>query len=134
MSDTKQNDEDGVVTLSRAEYEALLDRLEDAEDVAALDRLEARLAAGPEEAIVDYLPAALVKRLFAGEHPIAIWREHRGMSREELAAAVGFDAARLAAIETRRQPGSFADIARLADALRVSLDDIAIWLRSDKPE
>ena len=33
-----------TVTLSRAEYESLLDRIEDAEDKAAIDRLEGRIA------------------------------------------------------------------------------------------
>jgi hypothetical protein len=36
-----------TITLSRTDYEALLDRLENLEDMATLDRLEARLAADP---------------------------------------------------------------------------------------
>jgi ribosome-binding ATPase YchF (GTP1/OBG family) len=79
MNDAAVND---TVTLSRADYEALLDRLEDFEDMATLDRLEARLAADPEGALTDYLPIELVKRLSAGEHPIRVWRAHRGMTRE----------------------------------------------------
>lgn len=133
MSDTKEK-EDDTVTLTRAEYEALLDRLEDAEDMASIDRLEARLAADPEGALADYLPIELVKRLFAGEHPIAIWREHRGISREALAAASGIPSDCLAAIETLQYPGKFDEVARLASALRVSLDDIAMWLDKNRPE
>jgi len=86
MDDAAMND---TVTLSRADYEALLDRLEDFEDMATLDRLEARLAADPEGALADYLPIELVKRLSAGEHPIRVWRAHRGMTREALAAWAG---------------------------------------------
>jgi ribosome-binding ATPase YchF (GTP1/OBG family) len=72
-----------TVTLSRAEYESLLDRIEDAEDKAAIDRLEGRIARmGFTEATKDYLPIQLVERLTAGEHPIRVWRAYRGMTRE----------------------------------------------------
>ena len=126
MNDAAMND---TVTLSRADYEALLDRLEDLEDMATLDRLEARLAADPEGALADYLPIELVKRLSAGEHPIRVWRAHRGMTREALAAAAGVAPSYLSEIETRRKPGSFNAIVKLAAALRVPLDDIAAWLK-----
>lgn len=123
-----------TVTLSRAEYEALLDRAEEAEDMMALDRLEVRLAtAGPEVTFADYLPIELVKRLSAGEHPIRVWRAHRGLTREALAAAAGVAPSYLTEIETRRKPGSFESIAKIAAALRVSLDDIAAWLKPANP-
>jgi DNA-binding XRE family transcriptional regulator len=129
MNDAAMND---TVTLSRADYEALLDRLEDLEDMATLDRLEARLAADPEAAPADYLPIELVKRLSAREHPIRVWRAHRGMTREALASAAGVAPSYLSEIETRRKPGSFNAIAKLAAALRVPLDDIAAWLKAGR--
>jgi DNA-binding XRE family transcriptional regulator len=123
---------DDTITLPRAEYEALLDRVEEAEDVLLLDRLEARLAAaGPEEALADYLPLELVKRLSAGEHPIRVWRAHRELTREALAAAAGVSPSYLSEIETRRKPGSLDAMIKLAAALRVSLDDITAWLRRE---
>lgn len=106
-------------------------RAEDAEDRIALDRLEARLAAaGPEEALAEDLPIELVKRLSAGEHPIRVWRAHRGLTREALAATAGIAPSSLSEIETGRKPGSFEAIARIAAALRVSLDDLAAWLKT----
>jgi DNA-binding XRE family transcriptional regulator len=122
-----------TVTLSRTEYEALLDRLEEAEDKAALDTLEARIAhLGFAEATKDYLPMELTKRLLSGEHPIRVWRAHRGLTREALAAAAGVSPSYLTEIETGRKPGSFEAIAKIAVALRLSLDDIAAWnQRSD---
>lgn len=119
-----------TVTLPRSEYEALLDRVAEAEDVLALDRLETRLgAAGTDETLADYLPIELVKRLSAGEHPIRIWRAHRGLTREALAAAAGVSPSYLTEIETRRKPGSLDAMIKLAAALKVPLDDIAAWLR-----
>ena len=41
MNDTENAD---TVTLSRSEYDALLDRIADSEDRTAIDRLEARVA------------------------------------------------------------------------------------------
>ena len=53
-----------TVTLDRAEYEALLDRVEDAEDrarLAAITRAEGEN--GRDAALADYLPVELVERL-----------------------------------------------------------------------
>jgi DNA-binding XRE family transcriptional regulator len=120
---------DDTVTVPRAEYEALISRLEDAEDNAAIDRLEARVETeGFAAATADYLPIELVERLSAGEHPIRVWRTHRGLTREALAASAGVSPSYLTEIETRRKPGSLAAMAKLAAALRVPLDDIAAWL------
>jgi DNA-binding XRE family transcriptional regulator len=119
-----------TVTLSRAEYESLLDRIEDAEDKAAIDRLEGRIAKmGFTEATKDYLPIQLVERLIAGEHPIRVWRAYRGMTREAAAAKAGVAPSYLTEIETRKKPGSFDAMIKLAAALGISLDDIAAWLK-----
>jgi hypothetical protein len=119
-----------TVTLTRAEYEALLERLEDAEDNAFLDGIEAHeRAIGKEKARADYLPAELVRRLIDGEHPVRVWRAYRGLSREALAAAAGIAPSYLTEIETRRKPGSFSALAKLAAALQLSLDDLATWLK-----
>jgi len=122
-----------TVILTRAEYEALIERIEDAEDNAYLDSIEAReRELGKETARADYLPAELVRRLIDGEHPVRVWRAHRGLTREALAAAAGIAPSYLSEIETRRKPGSFAALAKLAAALRVSLDDLAAWIGPQK--
>ena len=124
MSDTSE-----IVTLTRAEYEALIERLEDAEDLAAVTAAEAREAAlGKEKVRANYLPIELVRRLSAGEHPVRVWRAHRRLSREALATAAGIAPSYLSEIETRRKPGSFSALAKLAAALHISLDDLAAWL------
>jgi hypothetical protein len=123
---SKEND---TVTLTRAEYEALLARIEDAEDNALLDNVEAReRELGKEKARADYLRGELVRRLIDGEHPVRVWRAHRGLTREAFAAAAGIAPSYLSEIETRHKPGSFSALAKLAAALRISLDDLAAWL------
>ena len=118
-----------TVTLTRAEYEALIERVEEAEDNTFLDGVEAReREVGKESFRADYLPGELVRRLIDGEHPVRVWRAHRGFSRNDLAAAAGIAPSYLSEIETRRKPGSFSALAKLATALRISLDDLAVWL------
>jgi hypothetical protein len=121
--------ESDTVTLSRAEYDALIERIEDAEDNAFLDAVEAReRESGKDAARADHLPAELVRRLIDGEHPLRIWRAHRGFTRDALAAAAGVAPSYLSEIEAGRKPGSFAALAKLAAALQISLDDFAAWL------
>ena len=127
------SDETDTVTLTRAEYEALIERIEDAEDNAFLASVEAReRAIGKEKARADYLPAELVRRLIDGEHPVRVWRAHRGLTREALAATAGIAPSYLSEIETRRKPGSFSALAEIAGALLISLDDLAAWLEPQR--
>ena len=104
---------------TRAEYEALLARVEDLEDALVLRAAAARGPTG------DGLPVALVKRMLAGEHPVRIWREHRGLTARALAAKAKVDAAYLSQIETSKKPGSVKALKALARALGVDLQDLS---------
>ncbi len=118
-----------TVTLSRSDYDALLQRIEVAEDLAAVAAAEAREAAlGIGKARHGYLPAERVKELLAGTHPIRVWRGHRGLTREALAARADVSGSYLSEIETGRKRGSFEAIARLAAALDAPLDAVAAWI------
>jgi len=122
MNEIRPVDEtDDTVTLRRADYQALLEEVEAAADVAAARDAEARVAAGESE----YLPIAMVERLAAGESPVRVWRQHRGMSAHALADAARLSPSYLSEIERGRKPGSLDAMSRLAKALRVSLDDLA---------
>jgi hypothetical protein len=110
-----------VVTLSRAEHEALIRRLEELEDVVAARQVEARVAGGESE----YLPSEMVDRMIAGESPIRVWREHRGLSALQLASAARISEANLGRLERGDEAGSLLVLRRLARALRVDLDDLA---------
>lgn len=120
-----------TVTLSRSEYEALLDQVEEAEDAARLREIAGRRDQG-DAVQADYLPVEAVEQLCAGIHPVRVWRKLRGLTREVLADAAGIAPSYLSEIETGKKPGSFHALAKLAAALRISLDDIAAWtVRSD---
>jgi ribosome-binding protein aMBF1 (putative translation factor) len=112
-----------TVLLRRADYEALVRRAEDVADAVQIRAAEARVAAGEDE----YVPIELTKRLMAGEVPVRVWREHRGLSARAVAARAGISAAYLSQIETGKKPGSFDAMAKLARALGVDMEDLEPW-------
>ncbi len=86
------------VTISRADFDAMLEELEDAEDrVAVLE--DCLLDMKPEQNRY-LLSMADTMRIIDGASPIAVWREKRGLTLAELAAAVGLLGDDLAAIES----------------------------------
>ncbi len=109
---------EAYVVVPLSEYEELRNAVdEDARDAAAMRRV---LEDPNEESV----PIELVDRLLAGENPVRAWREYRGLTGVELAAAAGVAASYLSAIETRKKPGSINALKRLATALRVDVDDL----------
>ena len=109
-----------LVILPEADYESLIARAEHAEDIAAFDVHQRRVAAGEEESI----PSAMMKRLIEGESPIRVWREHRGLSAAGLARQTGLSAPYISQIETgAREPGIKA-LKSIAQALGVDVDDL----------
>jgi ribosome-binding protein aMBF1 (putative translation factor) len=116
---------DDTVTLRRTDFEMMLEAVEDAEDIMALRHAEAREnEIGKEAARADHLPVELVMRLLAGEHPVRIWREHRGLSPQALADKAAMARSYLVEIESHKKPGSVAVYRRLANALGVAVDDL----------
>ena len=109
-----------IVTMTRAEHEALLDRIEELEDLMKVKAVEAAVAAGETE----YLPAEMLDRLLAGENPIKVWREHRRMKVVELAKAADIPPPYLSQLESGIRAGSVETLRRIAKALRVTLDDL----------
>lgn len=110
-----------LAVLPEAEYRRLAEAAADAADAAVIDRFRERLAAGEEELV----PADIVNRLLAGDNPVRVWREHRGLTARALAEAAGLTPAFLSQIEGGQRDGSFETMRKLAAALRVALDDLA---------
>jgi DNA-binding Xre family transcriptional regulator len=109
-----------LVVLPEAEYRALIAAREDAADLASAHEIVDRLNAGATEVV----PVAMVDRMLAGENPIRVWREHRGMRAKALAAAAGISATYLSEIETGKRDGTISTMKRIAEALGVTVDDL----------
>lgn len=98
------------------EYERLLDA---ADEAAATRAYDAYATARPET-----FPDGVAARLVNGDNPVKVFREHRGLTQAQLADAAGVGQAHLSLIETGARGGSVDVLKRLADALRVDLDDL----------
>ena len=102
------------------EYQALMERLEWLEDLRDSNAFAEKLARGEEEAI----PVEVVERLVDGESPVRVWREHRGLTQEDLGEQVGLSGSYLSQIESGKREGTVKVYAALARALGVEVDDL----------
>ncbi|WP_161391236.1 helix-turn-helix domain-containing protein [Croceibacterium xixiisoli] len=71
------------------------------------------------------LPASCIRRIISGESPLRVYREHRGMSREDLASASGVQSEQIDRIESGRVEVAAGTIMVLAAALSISLDKLS---------
>jgi len=111
---------DRLVVMPEDVFERLREAAEMAEDVAAYDEFKRRLAAGEEELI----PSAVVDRILAGENLVRVWREHRGLTVAALAEKAGITQPYLSQIETGKREGTLQTMKKIAEALKIGLDDL----------
>jgi DNA-binding XRE family transcriptional regulator len=91
--------------------------LDDLEDIFFLEAYQT----DPNE---EFLPAEMVDALLDGANPIRVWREHRRLSQQQLAEVAGISKPYLSQLEAGKREASQRVIRRLAEALRVDLDDL----------
>jgi len=108
-----------LALLPEGEYRQLIDAVEDREDHDAAAEAERRRMSGEE-----YIPASMMDRLLAGDSPLKVWRQHRSLTQEELAAMIGMTKMTVSSMERGTRPGSIKVWRALSEALNVSLDDI----------
>ena len=116
----EKNGKPEYVVLPWEEYQAMLAALEDRADTAALAGFAEQLARGEET-----IPATVVDRLLAGEQPVRVWREHRGLTQAQLAEAAGVTQSMVAMIERGDRRGTVDTLNVIARALKVELEDLA---------
>ncbi|TCM39135.1 helix-turn-helix transcriptional regulator [Novosphingobium sp. ST904] len=109
-----------MVTIPLEEYQALQEAAEDLADLRASERVKAAVERGEDE----YVPAELVKRILAGESPLRVWREYRGLTQLALSAATGVNRVQIAQIEGGKRIGSVQTLKNLAEHLGVTVDDL----------
>jgi len=112
-----------LVVLPRAEYEALVARVdqgaEDADDIAIYDSRKAELAAGGA-----VLPPEISSVILRGESRLQAIRNWRDVTQLHLERITGISQGYLSDLETGRRAGTPETIAKLAQALEVPVD----WL------
>jgi len=72
----------------------------------------------------EFLPVEVVDRLLAGESPVKVLRQHRGLTQRQLAERAGLNAVYLSQIENGKRTGSVETLGRIARNLDVDLDDL----------
>jgi len=102
------------------EYETLLRKAEALDDAAAFDRAVHELAQSSDEVV----PDEIVNRLLAGEAPVKVWREHRGLTQAALARHSGVSQSYVAMLERGARQGTTHKLGHLARALEVDVDDL----------
>ncbi len=93
---------------------------EDAEDIRAADQAVRELAEGYDEAV----PVEVLRELLEGRHPLSVWRQYRGLTQQALADAAGIGASYISQIESGAKTGSIKCLRKLAEVLRVDIDDL----------
>lgn len=101
-----------------ADYLRMLELLEDKADERVVAEFQEAYSAGREFLI----PAEILRRELDGESPIKLWREHRGLTQQELADKAGISKPYLSQIESGKRQGTVETLAAVARALDVPLD------------
>ena len=105
--------ETDTITLTRAEYEDLIDARDHAQAMRDI-------ATGA----VETLTGDEVDAYLASPTNLAFWRRHRNMTQTALAAQVGIAQPSLAQAETGRRGLSVSTYAKVAKALKVRIEDL----------
>ena len=103
---------DETVTLTRKEYDALVERNTDLED---------QLAAS--EAVGDTrVPHDVALSIIGGASPIRAFRDHQRLTLRELSERSGVAVSYLSEIERGHKPGSVAALTSIAEAFGTTID------------
>jgi DNA-binding XRE family transcriptional regulator len=98
------------------EFERLRHDAEMLDDIRAYDTAKSRND--------ETFPAEVADRLLAGDNPIRVFRQYRGLTQEKLAKSARIARAYVAELESGKKEGSVAVLRGIATALEVELDDI----------
>ena len=101
------------------EWEKMVSRLEELEDIRDARNVKAAIAEGEETYGSDF-----VKRLVSGENRLKIWRSHRNLTIAKLAEACGVSVAAVSQIENNKRKTSIDLLVKLARALECDMENI----------
>jgi len=104
--------------ISYDDYRHFLDLLEDETDARTVAEFHEAYSAGREFLV----PEEIVRRELEGESPLKLWREHRGLTQQELADRTGISKPYLSQLETGKRTGTIETLAAIARALDIPLD------------
>lgn len=101
-----------TITLTRREYDALIERNSQLEDMLAAQDADDGVRV-PHEVALD---------IMRGKSPILTFRNHQGLTLRDLSEKTGIAAGYLSEIERGLKPGSTSALVRIATALGTTID------------
>ena len=110
-----------MVLLTREEFARLSADAENYADIVSAVEAQKRREEGEE-----YIPAEVVSKLLAGENPLKVWRNHRGLTLQQLGDKVGRRASCISKLELGQSEGGIKIWHALAKALDLDIDDLIV--------
>jgi len=101
-----------TVTITRQEYDALLERNGELEDALAAIRADDGVR----------IPHEVALAIINGARPMAAYRKHQDVTLQALSERTGLAVSYLSEIERGRKPGSAAALSRIASSLGTTID------------
>ena len=101
-----------------ADYKHFLELLENEGDARTVAEFHEAYSAGREFLI----PDDIMRRELAGESPLKLWREHRGLTQQDVAIRAGISKPYLSQIETGKRQGTVETLLAVARALDIPFD------------
>jgi len=92
--------------------------------VADADLTDEELALRGEAEFDEGFLLDVAQRLAAGDNPVKVFRQHRGLTQKALAERAGLHPVYISQVETGKRQGLARTIAQLARALGVDADDL----------
>ena len=115
----KKNGNPEWAVIPYEDYQRLLEKAEMLQDIRDYDEAKLSIAKGEE-----LLPSEVTYAILDGENPIRVWRKHRGMTQQQVAAKAGISKPYLSQLESRQRKGTTEVLSAIAKVLNVSLDDL----------
>ena len=109
------------VVIPLSEYEGFLrlaEKAEDAADEAVMEEWEAAKARGEDLS----MPRDQWARVRAGESPVRVIHEYRGLTQAQLGEKAGVDQSQISTIESGKRKGAIGTLKALAKALGSPVD------------
>jgi DNA-binding XRE family transcriptional regulator len=101
------------------EWEKIISRMEEMEDIRDARNISSSIAAGEET-----FPDDFIKRLSSGENRLKVWREYRKLTLAKLAKACGVSIPAISQIENDKRTPSVNLLAKLSKALCCDMEDL----------
>ena len=101
------------------EWEKIICRMEEMEDIRDARNISAAIAAGEET-----FPDDFVKRLSSGESHLKVWREYRKLTLTKLAKTCGVSIPAISQIENGKRTPSVDLLVKLSKALCCDMEDL----------